>query len=647
MGKYDSLFDEAPSAKADKYAALFDEPGGDRPEWLDKKPPVAKPTGHSLDPLLADIKRAREALPSTGDIALSAAQAGMTGLGDALNTATLGGYKAARNAIGNAVAPEATAQANQAEDQLHADLNKTTGGQILGGMAPALGYMIGAPEQIARGISAGVGAAGRAAPGALGRLLSARPVSGALTGVGVGAATTGGQAITEGDDVEAALSKAKQSAKIGAVLGGAAGSVSALAGKGRQMLRNPQGETGRTIQALDEAKASGVMESPDFKALPKGAAGFNQAATAAEEQLAAHNETLLKQARQQYQSDLAAILSDTGGEPATPVRRPLAPLVSQPGSRRAAERAFTGGDFDEATGAGHTTMGGDTVANPRGGTPPKQAISDRYHIVSETADTIDKLAAENTVNGVTGDEHLAKALDKVSRMITKDTGVMDSGASKASGEFESITAPAVKVSDLLKIKKLVANEADYGNPATPETRPYRILDKTIGRDLESIDPRIGEMNKRYAESMEQLEKSNEILYGAQSPDINRSISKQKRARGLLGRVGDETQAATLAAKDIADLKALDPKYKEIVAPVEAKKAVERSRFGLPNISRRIENLPFGMIKQNVTALGAHVIDPALARLSGGQTPLGAKPGLVESIRRGVEAKRRREMEQGR
>ena len=625
--------------------------GDERPEWLDKKP-KAKSTGHSLDPLLADIKRGREAMPSVGDSLLNGAGAVATGVGDFVDTATLGAYRKLRGlagrgagALGLTGVEQATENMQRQDDANHASQSQSAAGRIIGGLPGAAGNFVGAPAAIARGISAGIGAAGRAAPGMLGRVLSSRPVSGALTGAGVGAATTAGQSITEGDDLETMLRKSKDSATIGAVLGAGTGAVAATSSAGRQALRNPQREVGRTIRALDEAKASGVMETPEFKALPKGAPGFNQAATTAEEQLSTHNETLLKDARQQYSKDLEAILGDNGPTPAATPPRKLAPLVSQPTSRRAAERAFTGEGFDEVTGGGHTTMGGNTVAAPgRQAAPP--APTERYHIVTETADAIDKLAAENTVNGVIGDEHLAKALNKVSRMITKDTGVMDSAASKASGKFESISAPAVKVGDLLKIKKLVANEADYGNPATPETRPYRILDKTIGRDLEGIDPRIGEMNKRYAETMSQLEKSNEILYGAQSPDINRSISKQKRARGLLGRVGDETQAATLAEKDIGDLKALDPKYKEIIAPVEAKKAVERSRFGLPNISRRIENLPFGMIKQNTTAIGAHVIDPVLAQLSGGQTPMGAKPGLVESIRRGVEAKRRREMENG-
>lgn len=359
----------------------------------------------------------------------------------------------------------------------------------------------------------------------------------------------------------------------GALIGGAMGIPSAVgagARSARTALRNPQREMGRVIRSLDEAKASGVMETPEFKALPKGAPGFNQAATTAEEQLATHNETLLKDARQQYQKDLADITA---------------------------------------------------------------THADRHHLVSETAGTIDKLAAENTVNGVVGDEHLAKALDKVGRMIAKDTGV-------PTAHGANVTVPAVKVGDLLKIKRLVANEADYGNPATPETRPYRILDKTIGRDLEGVDPRVGEMNAKYAATMDQLEKSNEILYGAQSPDINRSISKQKRARGMLGRVGDETQAATLAAKDVEDLKALDPRYKEIVASVEAKKAVERSRFGLPHVSRRIEHLPFAFMQQNATALGAHVIDPALARLSG--SPSSVPAGAPMALFRAAEEKRRRD-----
>lgn len=370
-------------------------------------------------------------------------------------------------------------------------------------------------------------------------------------------------------------------ASTGALIGGAMAvpSVAAAGARSAQTaLRNPQRELGRTIRALDEAKTSGITKDPAFKALPKGAEGFNQTANTAEQQMAAHGDSSLAQARKDYGDTLDEILK------------------------------------------GH---------------------ADRDHVVTHTADTIDKLAAENVINGEVVDEHLAKALGKVSRMISKDTGAIDMAALKATGDVKTMRAPAVKVGDLVKVKKAVAKMADHGVPATPETRPYRILEETIGKELEAVDPRVGEMNKRYAETMGKLEEANDILYAHQSPDIRRTTAAAKRARGLLGRIGDSTQAATLARPDIERLKQLDPAYAQAMAPVEAKKAVERTRFGLPHVSRRIEHMPFTAVMQNLDALGAQVADPLLGRIGGaGNAPPSGAMQLFNAARE----KQRRETE---
>ena len=54
-------------------------------------------------------------------------------------------------------------------------------------------------------------------------------------------------------------------------------------------------------------------------------------------------------------------------------------------------------------------------------------------------------------------------------------------------------------------------------------------------------------------------------------------------------------------------------------------AIERTRFGLPHVSRRIEHLPFAAVMQNLDAIGAQVADPLLGRIGGSaaQAPTGA------------------------
>lgn len=589
----------------DKYlAAAPDEPA---PEWLAKKAKgfdpdayLAQPV-HSLDSLSADIAKGKAALakPSGVDRLVSAAKAAPGWLSDT------GGESitpSGREGWGKIRAEQAAAgidpNSREANDPVANDWGAQAiiGGIAGGGAGRAIGPLASKLGPFSRFVTAGTeGAVSNTAQGG-------DPSTGALIGAGAAFPAVAGEVASSG-------ARAAQTA-----------------------LRNPQREIGRTIRALDEAKASGVINNPAFKALPKGAEGFNQAAGEAEQKLAAHNEQLLKQARKQYGEELDTILSDhaTPDIPA-PTKR-LAPLVSQPSSRAAAERAFVGGEsFDTPTEVNHATVGGNTVASaprPQAQTP----TIEQHHLVSGVHDTLDQLEAENVVNGETIDDHLSKAIGKTRRMLTTDTGVPGPGG-------ESIKAPAVKVGDLLKVKKAVAKLADYGSPATPETRPYRVIEKSIAKEMETIDPRIAEMNKRYAGTMDQLEEANDILYGSQNPDLVRSTSKQKRARGLLGRVGDSTQAATLARDDIERLKALDPAYREALAPVEAKKAVERSRFGLPHVSRRIEHLPFALASQNLDALGARVADPLLSRIAGAAPRAAPSSGSISLINAARERQR--------
>lgn len=338
-----------------------------------------------------------------------------------------------------------------------------------------------------------------------------------------------------------------------------------LATKARTALRDPRGEVGRSIADYEKAQASGITKTPEFKQLAHGAHGFNQAATTAEEALGAHTHDVLQQARADYGQELDDILN----------------------SRSRWELP---------------------------GTPP------RTYTLNDTHNLLNDIEKKSMVNGVKPKKlgELFDAIDETRRMLTKDTGILDRQASATSmeqgGPAVTITAPAATIPDIMATKRLVADMADYGTPATPVTRLYRQIDQSLSRDLSAADPRISSLNKRYADTMGKLEEANDILYGSQNPEVVRTTAKQRRARGLLGRVGDNTQAATLAAKDIERLKQLDPRYKEILAPVEAKKAVERVAYGMPHVSRRIEHLPLAFVKQNLDALGVRVADPILGRL---------------------------------
>lgn len=436
-----------------------------------------------------------------------------------------------------------------------------------------LGSDPAAQEVVKTVLSAGAGSlarlGGRAASTMLGRV-----ASGVTSGAAAGGTASG---LSGGDVSEGALK--------GALMGGATSAVPEILNAGargvqkgaadlRAHLRDPRTEIGRSIAEMDKAKASGYLTDPKFQALPYGAPGFNQAAAEAEQNIAAHNDQFLRSEGDFYKGEQNRIFSES---------------------------------------------------------------ADRLHYIPDSEEALNTLQAENTVNGVVADEKLGEAIDKVKRMLTTDTGVVSGGAvpeaikDSAVPTVETITAPAVKVSDLVKTKRLVDGLAEYGMPATPENVPYRKLSGILGKELEGISPEMAGLNKRYAAAMGKVEDANAIMYGKDAARISRTPAKQRQAASFLGRIGDNTQAATgAAAQQIEELRALDPAYAREIDRVAAKKAVERTRFGMPTVSRRIEHMPLAFVKQNMDALAVKAVDPALQSIASA-SPLSIPTPTPESI----------------
>lgn len=218
------------------------------------------------------------------------------------------------------------------------------------------------------------------------------------------------------------------------------------------------------------------------------------------------------------------------------------------------------------------------------------------------------LREENTVNGEPLDEKLSAALDKVARMLKKPTGIV-------SREGHEITAPEATVGEILKIKRGVDKMAAWGMPATDETRPYRIIAKDLAQEAETIDPRIGALNKKYSQAMGKLEETNDILYGKDAPAVADRAAGRRQAAGKLARVGDETAAGSLAQEDLDALAESDPRSARAIRPIKEKKALEATRFGPPRISASPERWGMGAISQNLGAGSARVLDPLMAAIA--------------------------------
>lgn len=193
---------------------------------------------------------------------------------DFLNTVTLGGYKTARNAIGNAISPQATAGANALESQYHEAV------PMAEPIAKAAGYMspVGLPNMIGRSALTATEAAGGAIasrlPG-LAERIAAKPVmSAAIKGAAVGAPTAGASSlaedVTEGVPMSEALPRAKEATIGGAALGAGIGGLVGSSAGARERV------TGRIEQDIGVGEGGKASKSTRSKIASRSDAGGDE-----------------------------------------------------------------------------------------------------------------------------------------------------------------------------------------------------------------------------------------------------------------------------------------------------------------------------------------------------------------------------------
>lgn len=491
-------------------------------------------------------------------------------------------------------------------------------GAFLGGLAPkAIGKTAGATLGVAKGL--------------LGYEASAVPM----------AAT---QAAVEGDNPIMAARRAATD-PLGltlSVAGGAAGG----AGHGKaNELRDPSRLSGRVLRDVKAAGGEintapwkepvqgGVYESPEMTDLKKGRAGVNEAANNAQESMRGHNRQKLGTARSDYGTELDSILQENATKRVRPhgaydaldkmeaenktsdgkvidasKARFVADIRALLTSKVKAEGIVPPGPEETPTAAGvRPRMSG------RADAPLKNLPPGVNNIKISTAGDVPL----NKLPGVPGlsDPDLTAGLDKTMQ-------VNPEAKPEVVGSGRTIDAPVVRVDDMLKVKKYIDTKADWANPATAESRPYRELYKALATDAEAVDARIGPLNKKFGQTTEGLKDANDILYGKHKADIADREAASKHATLKLGRIGDDTQAATSEAAQLEKLRKMDPKYAEMLRLIEAKKAQERLRYGAPEVSTGMEKG-----QHNAAQHGArHVLAGALGLSTG--HPLAIAPALA-------------------
>jgi hypothetical protein len=408
------------------------------------------------------------------------------------------------------------------------------GARVLGNISGT--FLPGASSAIVKGAGRAVGAT------RLGRLAPAGAIPGAALGTARAVAgyeasapiIAGGQAAVRGENpIEAAYHAATDPA--GLALAGAAGAVHGAGRGGAAKIRDPKTQTGRDL---------GDIEAVGGKVRPLGAPARGGA-------------------------------FETPEMAAEPLDRAGNVKFAEKSAGRAVEHAQK--RYEDAQEAW--------------GTKAEQILADHHpdeiYKADSTHGALKAIDGENTVNGVTGDEKIAKATAKVRQMLTSETGEIDTVASANADKIVYRTEPGGTVSDFMKVRKLVNNMARH----TTEPAEKYVFGKVLGAmaaDAATIDPRIGELNAEYRKAMESLSASNDAMFGQKKSRIKDTEGARAQAAGRMSRVGDPTQFGPLADARLERFGAESPENAREVAMMRARKAATRLRYGEPETSTSFE-----------------------------------------------------------
>jgi hypothetical protein len=249
--------------------------------------------------------------------------------GNAVDAATFGYYRRARNALEGVIDPEGAARLQEAEDATNAEH------PFVAGVSRGIGYFTpgGLPELAARSAGAGVRALTSAAPAAVRTVLAARPVEAALTGGLASGATTLGEDIAAGAPLDwQTARRALESAGTGALLSGGIGA----AGAGRDIIadkvaKSRGAEARRLIESaggtvsLTSPGKGGVIER-ELANVPANSKGEGAAAKIASKKVL---EKIAADHRAETSEPYKVMKAQIDNSPAGQAQRDVSPIVAK------------------------------------------------------------------------------------------------------------------------------------------------------------------------------------------------------------------------------------------------------------------------------------------------------------------------------
>lgn len=259
---------------------------------------------------------------------------------------------------------------------------------------------------------------------------------------------------------------------------------------------------------------------------------------------------------------------------------------------------------------------------------------------------LDGLEAKNTLsNGTVSDAALKKALDETREAFTRRSGIVDA-------KGKEIVRSAGTLNDILKVKQVLADKAEGGELSTPENRPYRIISKALAQRAADLDPELGKLQLRYHRQMEPLEEANDTILGKDAAQVPDRASQKRTAAARFGGAGglESPGGSVEMRRQLDEVGALDPAYRDMVRDVRAKQVLEDTRLSPFKLAKSAMS-PFKELPKEIgrqaQGLAIRKLDPALENMSPltdpNAEPLypGWIPGIEAAVAEALKKKRSR------
>lgn len=435
-----------------------------------------------------------------------------------------------------------------------------------------------------------LGAGGMAVPG-LRALASSGRVGSTLFGAGVGLGTAEAGSRLAGDEHHGTARL------IGALTGGLGGYASAirnprtLPGQVRADLAKAGARPG--LPLLEEPAVGGKLSKPEYRALPEGEAGDLELASRAANKIGPDIEARRMAAKADIDVAEDAAMMRQGDRPID-TSRARGRLSNLRKSNTANEEAIRPG-------------------------------------VDREIDHYDRLLTRRT--DVTTDEPVQS---------TRDSGILDErgqpivlDTTETIPISREVTSNEATFPEVLRIKKALREEAEFGQPGTPANRPARQVHGELGDIVETVDPEYDAAAGRYGNEIGQLERANDVLVGKNAADYADAASQERAMVRNLRTAGSDPERL----QQLREVGQQRPMYDDLLSVLIARNQAKRLQLGIKP-STSVLGTAVNTVRDAGLAADLRLMEPLGALAQRNMPLLGLEFQAAGAVRRDNKARKK-------